>query len=276
MLQQSVLFAIKLIYCAMSDCRNITGVPVNIRETTGVTVRNCTFFDNHNKLPSFHSVNSNDTTSADELNHLSVPSGGISLYSNGTFSLEVDNCTFVNNSGNINLPYVQRPVQLKSGGHGGAIYLQLSEANFSNVSIHNSNFDSNNAEINGGAIIFSLKRTRKSIFRIDKCNFINNRALTTSGGALTVELSSRTESNLFAVESCTFKQNSAVGGGALSVVVYDFHSGREEEEEGLVDQIVLRNSSFVGNYAMWEGSALGLFSFSTLEESPYEVEIQDW
>ena len=260
----------------MSDCRNITGVAIQTRETTGVTVRNCTFLDNHNKLPSFHRVDSNDTTSADELNQLGIPSGGISMYSNETTSLEVDNCTFVNNSGNINIPYVQRPVRLKSGGHGGAIYLRLPEANLSKVVIHNSNFDSNIAEINGGAIIFSLNRARKNVFRISKCNFTNNRALVTSGGALTIELSNGTESNLLTIENCYFGQNHAVGGGALSVVVYDFHSGGKEEEQRSTDRIELCNTSFVGNHAVWEGSALGLFSFYSSGEFPYEVKIQEW
>ena len=221
-------------------------------------------------------MKSNDTTSADELNQLGIPSGGISIYSNETISIEVDNCTFVNNSGNINQPHVQRPVRLKPGGHGGAIYLRLPEINLSNVSIHDSNFDSNFAEINGGAIIISLNRAKKNIFRISRCNFTNNYALVTTGGGLAVELSNGTENNVFTVKSCTFKQNRAVGGGALSVVVYDYYSGRGVEEEGSANRIVLSNSSFVDNHAVREGSALGLFSFYPSGTFPFEVDIQDW
>ena len=225
-------------------------------------------------IPSFHNVKSDDTTSADELNQLGIPSGGISMYSNETISLEVDGCTFVNNSGNINIPYVQRPVRLKPGGHGGAIYLWLPEVNLSNVSIHNSNFISNFAEINGGAITVSLNRAKENVFRISGCNFTHNNASVTSGGALAIELSNGTENNSFTVEGCTFKENHAVGGGALSVVMYG--SSGERNEGKSADKILLSNNSFVDNHAVGEGSAVGLFSYFPSGLFPYEVEIQDW
>ena len=227
-------------------------------------------------IPSFHRVKSNDTTSADELNQLGIPSGGISMYSNESISLEVDGCTFVNNSGNINIPYVQRPVRLKPGGHGGAIHLWLPQVNLSNVSIHNSNFVSNFAEINGGAITVRLNRAKENVFRISRCNFTHNNASVTSGGALAIELSNGTENNLFTVEGCTFKENHAVGGGALSVVMYEYHSDRKRQDEKSADKILLSNNSFVANHAAWEGSALGLFSYFPSGLFPYEVEIQDW
>ena len=257
-------------------CRNITGVAIQTRTTTGVTVKNCNFFDNYNQYPSHIRLKSNVTTSADELDHFGIPSGGISMYSNNAISLEVDSCTFVNNSANINIPYVQRPVRLKPGGHGGAIFLRLPRVNSSNVSIHNSTFISNIAEITGGAINFRLKRGSKNVFRISSCNFTNNSASATSGGALAIELFGDTDNNSFTVEGCTFEQNHAVGGGAISVAVYDFRRNEEGEKGGSADQIVLRNSSFVGNHAKWEGSALGLFSLYPSGEFPSEVVIQDW
>ena len=264
------------ILCILSKlCRNITGAGIQTRETTGVSVRNCTFIDNHNMIPSNHRVDANDSTSADELNRLGIPSGGISMYSKESISLEVYNCTFVNNSGNINLPYVQRPLQLKSGGHGGAIYLRLALSEMSKVSIHNSKFDSNFAEIDGGAILFSLSGARNNTFSIRKCKFTNNSALVTSGGALAIKLSNGTENNVFSVESCNFSHNRAVGGGALSVVVNDYHSGEVGVDQS-ADEIVLRNSVFVGNSAMREGSALGLFSFFHSGKFPHEVIMEDW
>ena len=248
---------------------------IQTRHTTGLKVRNCTFLNNHNQFPSHYDLKSNVTTSADELEHLGILSGGISMYSNETISLEVDGCTFVNNSANNNTHYVQRPVRLKPGGHGGAIFLRLPGVYSSNVSIHNSTFISNFAEINGGAIKFRLKRGNKNVFRISSCNFTNNNASVTSGGALAIELFGDTD-NSFTVEGCTFEQNHAVGGGAISVAVYDFRRNEEGEKGGSADQIVLRNSSFVGNHAKWEGSALGLFSFYPSGEFPSEVVIQDW
>ena len=257
------------------SCRNITGVGIQTRETTGVSIRDCTFIDNHNKIPSHHSVIANDSTSADELNQLGIPSGGISIYSNETLSVEVENCTFVNNLGNINLPYVQRPVQLRSGGHGGAIYLRLPGVNLSNVSIADSNFDSNVAEINGGAILFSLTGARNNIFNIRNCNFTNNSVLVTSGGALTIELFNGTE-NVFIVDNCNFSYNRAVGGGALAIVAYDYHHDGDDRVEESADQIVLQKCSFKGNLALREGSALGLFSFYHSGQFPHEVEVKDW
>ena len=290
-------------------CRNIIGVAIHLRETSGVTVQNCTFFNNHNQYPPFHRVKSNETTSADELDYFGIPSGGISMYSKKAVSLEVDSCTFVNNSANNNTFHVQRPLWLKPGGHGGAIYLQLPDVNLSNVSIHNSTFISNFAEINGGAINFRLQRGNNNVFRISSCNFTNNNASATSGGALAIELSGKcennsfkvegctfkqnhavhshggalaieifgkSEKNSFAVEECTFKENSADGGGAVSVAVYDFHKSKKGGKGVSADQITLRNTSLVGNCAKWEGSALGLFSFYSAGAFPYAVKIKDW
>ena len=265
------------IYCLLSDYRNITGAAIHIRKSTGVTVQNCTFSGNHNKIPSFLMLDSNDTSSADELSQLGIPSGGgINMHSSESTSLEVDNCTFVNNSANFNLPHVRRHVRVKPGGHGGAIYLQLPEVNLSNVSIHDSTFDSNFAEVDGGAIAFSLNGAKKNTFSICRCNFTNNNVMNYSGGALAVELSGKTEKNSIKVEGCSFRQNSAVGGGALSVAVYDFYSSRKEQAERPDDRIVLSNSSFLYNRAVWEGSALGLYSFYPSGNLPYKVEMQNW
>ena len=154
--------------------------------------------------------------------------------------------------------------------------MQLADVQLSNVSIHGSTFDSNFAEVDGGAIAFSLNGTKNTTFNIYRCKFTNNYVVSTSGGALAVELSGKTENNSFAVEDCTFRQNRAIGGGALSVAVYDFYSGRKEQAQMPDDKIVLSNSSFVDNCAVLEGSALGLFSLYPSRRFPYNVEIQDW
>ena len=60
------------------------------------------------------------------------------------------------------------------------------------------------------------------------------------------------------------------------MAVYDFRRNEEGEKGGSADQIVLRNSSFVGNRAKWDGPSLGLFFFYSSGEFPPEVEIQDW
>ena len=219
----------------------------------------------------------NDASYVEELNKWKIPSGGISLVSKrASISLEVDNCTFVNNSANINQSSVETHVRLQQSGHGGAISIQLTNSKFSNVSIHDSSFDSNFAEVEGGAIAFRLNGTAKSNFNICRCNFTNNIVTTTSGGALAVQISGKTNKNSFTFESCTFRQNRAVGGGALSVAVYDFYSRSKGQVESLGDKIVLSDSSFVDNHAVWEGSALGLFSFYPSGKFSYEVEIQDW
>ena len=189
-------------------------------------------------------------------------------------TLEVDSCTFMNNSASNNQPNVERPVRLQPSGHGGAIYIQLTNTKLSKVSIHDSTFDSNIAEVDGGAIAFSLNGTRKNDFNICRCNFTNNKVLNYSGGALAVEFSGKSRKNSFTVEGCTFRENRAVAGGALSVVVYDFYSRRRAER--LNDKIVLTDSSFVANIAETEGSALGLFSFYPSGNFPYEAKIQDW
>ena len=254
------------------------GVSIQMRNTKGVTVRNCIFSNNHNnELPNHHQSNSNVTTSLNELNLLGIPSGGISMYSEESISLEVDNCTFVNNSANHNnLPYVIRPLQNKPAGHGGAIYLRLPKVTLSNVTIHNCYFESNVAEINGGAILFSLINASKNAFSIRNCTFANNSVSVTSGGALAIELSSSTDDNTFTVENCDFNCNHAIGGGALSVVLYDFRNNREADKEESMGHITLRNNSFVGNHAIREGSALGLFSFYHSGQFPYDVELEDW
>lgn len=308
-MHKTALSIIIIVFVSLHVYRNITGVAIHLREASGVTVQNCTFVNNHNQYPPFHRVKSNETTSADDLDYFGIPSGGISMYSKKAISLEVNNCTFVNNSANNNTLHVQRPLWLKPGGHGGAIYLQLPDVNSSNVSIYNSSFISNFAEINGGAINLRLTRGNSNVFRISSCNFTNNSASETSGGALAIELSGKcennsfkvegctfkqnhvanshggalaieifgkSEKNSFAVEECTFKKNSADGGGAVSVAVYDFHKSKKGEKGVSADQIALYNTSFAGNSAKWEGSALGLFSFYPGGEFPSEVEIQDW
>ena len=308
-MHKTALSIIIIVFVSLHVYRNITGVAIHLREASGVTVQNCTFVNNHNQYPPFHRVKSNETTSADDLDYFGIPSGGISMYSKKAISLEVNNCTFVNNLANNNILHVQRPLWLKPGGHGGAIYLQLPDVNSSNVSIYNSSFVSNFAEINGGAINLRLMRGNNNVFRISSCIFTNNSASETSGGALAIEFSGKCENNSFkvegctfkknhaahdhggalaieifgkskknsfAVEECTFKENSADGGGAVSVSVYDFHKSKKGDNGASADQIALCNTSFVGNSAKWEGSALGLFSFYSAGAFPYDVEIKDW
>lgn len=112
-------------------------------------------------------------------------------------------------------------------------------------------------------------------FKVEGCTFKQNHAHS-HGGALAIEIFGKSEKNSFAVKDCTFKENSADGGGAFYVAVYDFHKSKEGERGVSADQIAVCNTSFVGNRAKWEGSALGLFSFYLAGEFPNEVQIKDW
>ena len=78
---------------------------------------------------------SRTTIDLDELNLLSIPGGAITVFSNLTMNLEIDNCTFSNNSANDNAIDDRRPPLLQLDGHGGAMYIRLDGASGSNVLI---------------------------------------------------------------------------------------------------------------------------------------------
>ena len=246
------------------------GSPLQLRFSTGILVQDTMFINNHNLLPAEPDTNSTNIT---ELYRAIISGGGITYYSNSTAELTIRNCTFDNNSANVNDVNNSRPVLLKTNGHGGAIIVRLAGSNDSTISITNTVFSNNHAQVDGGAIYFSFseKATNNEV-NLSNLNFTNNVVEEASGGAVSINSFSISYFTRINVSDCSFIDNSANAGGAFSAVLYD----SDEDSATQQDSISFSNCRFINNSAFNEGTAVGLFSLVHVDQVGYPVNFTDW
>lgn len=202
-------------------------------------------------------------------------SGAFTFYSRGVedANIVIENCTFYNNSAGRNNINNTRPVLLKANGHGGAVLIRLSKINAASISISNSNFSTNFAEVDGGAVYFSLSENfSSSSVSVRNCQFVNNTALESSGGAISLSSYRGSFNNSFTIRDCKFERNKADSGGALGIALYD----TTIDSFDLPDSASLENCNFYSNVAMNEGTAVGLFSLVHVDESGFPVNFTNW
>ena len=146
---------------------------------------------------------------------------------NGTSNLTIQHSTFSNN---------------KANHSGGAVYLNANEQSVLRLS--NLTMESNTAQFNGGAVSVNVINA----IMVHNSQFLDNTALTTLGGALSVDDVER-----LVVQQCHFSGNYAGGtgyGGALSV----------KSKSKFVPAIVINDSTFSNCSAKQVGGAFYLWA----------------
>ena len=183
----------------------------------------------------------------------------------------IERCSFLSNTAGT-LTYVAVPYYSGQARVGGALRVTSS-----NLSISNSQFDSNEAEW-GGAIYIS---TAGSDISITDCAFVNNKAVSLSyfyafGGALYV-----VSGSAVVVHNSTFINNTAgIGGGAVSLyeaVFLDhqniFHGNRARSMGGAISayrsMITIDSSSYSNNTADHGGAVSADSSSVALSHSSF-------
>ncbi len=250
-----------------------------------LTVRDCTFVDNH----------ANDTAGAIQIGgegviedclfegNSSGEDGGAIVYQNPSEALPILGCTFIGNesvggyAGAIYCGSTSPPGHLvvrdstfagnMSNFRGGAIYTYRKSA-----TVVDCLFDSNEAGAVGGACAFEAPEPEDDTIDVHRCMFIGN-TTGQSGGGLDVGLVRAT------VSDCSFVLNSAqTSGGGLSIGLLETtisgcvfsgntaldHGGGAaayaNDPGGLVDDCV-----FVDNTASRGG---GLYAFANIGDDP--------
>ena len=135
-----------------------------------VTLTNTHFINNDNRQVAEPDVNE---TSIEELYDSITTGGGFTFFSRDQpVTIRIEKCSFVGNSANRNDPNNTRPVLLKANGHGGAVLIRLANAEGSEITIVDSEFVNNEAQVDGGAIYVTLSESvsGSSIF-LERNNF---------------------------------------------------------------------------------------------------------
>ena len=255
-----------------SSCRNITGIGAEFRECNSIFLRNCTFENNFNRITKNFSRFNPDFIQAEDLNTIALSGGGLNIFSGETLTALIEDCRFFYNLVILESIKSYKPPLFQLDANGGAAFIRLTKLHSSSVVFRNTVFDTNSAQIDGGAVYLTISSgaSNNSIV-FDGCTFLNNSVAETSGGAISVVLYNATLHNKIIVQDCVFEDNSAVGGGAIGVVVYGI--GDSQLSPKLVS---IRNSVFKKNQATKEGSAVGVFSFIRVESTPFEIQFQNW
>ena len=209
-----------------------------------------------------------------ELYNITQTSGGLTLFSQSEpTDLLIKNCRFIDNQASRNAENNSRPVLLKLNGHGGAILIRLSDTVGSVISIVDSYFERNWAEVDGGAVYISISdRATENQFTFSNLTFTHNHILNASGGAVSLNSFNFTHNNTFILEDCNFTANEGSAGGAFSVALYDSDLLSTESP----DSIVFRRCQFINNSATNEGTAVGLFSLVHVDQVGFPVGFEDW
>lgn len=251
--------------------RNNTGANVRFQDCSGIRILKTRFRANHNEFPP---ANDSNSTSIEELYNSITTGGAFTFFSRSvTTNILIQNCEFVNNSANMNAPNDSRPVLLKANGHGGAILIRLAGVQDSEITIEDSLFENNSAEVDGGAIYFSLSESASSnTVRFVNNQFINNSVQIASGGAVSINSFNFSSDNTFVVDSNNFIANKGNAGGAFSVALYD----SDLESTRNPDNVTFTNCSFLSNEAFNEGTAVGLFSLVHVDQVGFPVTFRDW
>lgn len=244
---------------------------MRVQFVPSITLENTSFVNNFNQAP-FETDTENTIIS--ELYDSITTAGGFTYFSRNTsVYIEVDNCTFSNNSAGPNDINNTRPVLLKANGHGGALLIRLAQVQKANISITRSIFSDNEAEVDGGAVYFSLSQGfSESVIMIQNNTFSNNHADVSSGGAVSLNLFRNTYKNTFIVEDCLFDNNRANAGGGFGVALYDTGN----DSIAFPDEAFFANCIFTSNQANNEGTAVGLFALVHVDEVGFPVTFTDW
>ena len=259
--------------CLHCFCRNITGVALEFFESNNIILRNCTFEANVNQITHRHAQFNHSTIKLDDLDELALSGGGLNILAKNLSSLTalIEGCRFTRNGVIFDSKTSRRPPLFQVDGHGGGAYIRLSAVSNSNVTFSNTVFDSNSAQIDGGAIYISMSNgASHNYIRFDNCQFYNNSVTDTSGGAISVVLYNSTKQNEVLVQDCVFEENSATGGGAIGFVIYDI-GGLPYNHT-----VSVENSTFKRNRAVTEGSAIGTYGLIHVDEASFKIQIQNW
>lgn len=213
-------------------------------------------------------------TNIKELYDSITTAGGFTFFSRyRSVSITITHCTFINNSANRNDVNNTRPVLLKSNGHGGAVLIRLAGVENSKISISDSVFRNNLAEVDGAAIYMSLsEEINSNRIELMRNNFTSNIVEVASGGAVSINSFNISYNNTILVKDCDFKGNLGNAGGAFSIALYDSNINSTRSP----DSVRFTDCSFVGNAAENEGTAVGLFSLVHVDQIGFPVVFDDW
>ncbi|WP_458404111.1 Ig-like domain repeat protein [Methanobrevibacter sp.] len=149
----------------------------------------------------------------------------------------VDNCTFINN-------YAQYNEATKSGGRGGAVYLQGSDVgNGHDTAFYNSIFINNTAGYNGGAVDWFRGAANG---RVENSTFINNTAHRSGGGIYWSGVNGTIKHATFINNTALGEITDANGGGDGGAVLW-------VGPEGMIQTV-----NFTNNRAAYSGGAIFL------------------
>ena len=182
----------------------------------------------------------------------------------------VDNCRFIDN-------YAQYNEATKSGGRGGAVYLQGSDVGkCSNTTFSNSVFINNTAGFNGGAVDWYRGAENGNVVN---STFINNTAHRSGGGIYWSGVNGTIRNSTFINNTALGEITDANGGGDGGAVLWVGHDGNIEDSifkdnnatyrggavflkgsddgtSGHCDNVVIRNGLFENNVAGTNGGAV--------------------
>ena len=113
---------------------------------------------------------------------------------------------------------------------------------------------------------------RSGNFTMQRNNFIGNRVVEASGGAVSINSFNFTYDNRISVEDCLFRQNHGNAGGAFSVALYDSNLVSTQ----LPDSVMFTSCDFTDNTANNEGTAVGLFSLVHVDQVGFPVSFENW
>ena len=203
-------------------------------------------------------------------------SGGITFYMDDQSAyLLISDSNFLNNSARPD-SYISLLRNSDGYGHGGGLTVTLVNSSESWVCLEGSVFDGNTAEASGGAIAVSFASfARQNRLVINRSTFINNSCTSNkgTGGAVGIDFFNQIAFNKIMSTDCYFLRNTAEAGGAISMATY---GSTRINDEGQSDIVVLTRTRFVENKAMYEGTAVGVFSISHVDEIGIPVKVTDW
>ena len=173
----------------------------------------------------------------------------------------------------MNDPNNTRPVLLKANGHGGAVLIRLAGVQDSTITIQDCQFVNNYAQVDGGAVYFSIsENVRQNTISLISTDFINNEVEIASGGAVSINSFNISYDNTINVTDCRFERNLGNAGGAFSVALYNSNL----QSTQMPDAVNFCNCTFLSNAATNEGTAVGLFSLVHVDQVGFPVSFTDW
>lgn len=248
-----------------------TGSPLQFRNSTGIEIAECTFTENFNEASV--DPDTEDTTLTDTYGDITT-SGCVTVFvGDQPIDLVIRDSNFTSNNASRNPENNTRPVLLKSSGHGGALFIRLVGSAGSSIVINDCTFESNFAEVDGGAVYISLsEKSNNNNLTFTNNVFSNNNVEVASGGAISINSFNFTYSNTILIEHTMFISNNGSAGGAFSMALYDSFPNSTR----FPDNITFCNCSFLSNSAVNEGTAVGLFSLVHVDQVGFPVQFIDW